>query len=417
MTSTFTTGEHPMQPYTELNAHRASTPSDVQFPTSSEDYPLALQPRTLNFSHHLDIHHGVSQVEDTFSEYLQRSHVPSPNVMDDYGVTIDATHLPLDNHYPGLLNALNPATDTASWLALFDTYPHHGSFSPVEVNPPHQDITRNFSFASSSTTNSAIAGSCLSGTGLRPPAEHLTDASIPEPGYPSALNTDPFGSAHPYQVASRTGFEMRYGESIKAPSPVGGCEWGGIQPMDGIAYRSSRAELLPPPSPPSQAYFEPQGGIDFPLFEHGDVIGANMQTPAYNMEIELVERNHDPDVNVVNNRHGGGGLQRPTPLHAKHQSKTVSPAKKRTATAIGKAPHDIVLSSSIVSLAFPALNRHTIVLYSPLRTPRTPINNHTMDFFVSLNYLVPAPEETTVPSVPVDEDDGGSGGNSYCVVA
>jgi len=40
-----------------------------------------------------------------------------------------------------------------------------------------------------------------------------------------------------------------------------------------------------------------------------------------------------------------------------------------------------------------------------------------MDFFVSLDYFAPAPEETTVPSAPVDEDDGGSGGNSYCVVA
>jgi len=111
-----------------------------------------------------------------------KSKVPSPKTFSS------RTSLPLDNRYPGLLNALNPALGTAYWLALFDIHPHHGFLSPVEVNPPHQDIARNF-----------------------------PDASILEPGQPSTLNSDPFDSAHPHQVASTTGFEVRHGEQ-KLPS-------------------------------------------------------------------------------------------------------------------------------------------------------------------------------------------------------
>jgi len=40
-----------------------------------------------------------------------------------------------------------------------------------------------------------------------------------------------------------------------------------------------------------------------------------------------------------------------------------------------------------------------------------------MDSFTSYIFSAPKAEDEQIVSVPVNEDDGGSGGNSYCVIA
>ncbi|EIW83625.1 hypothetical protein CONPUDRAFT_150700 [Coniophora puteana RWD-64-598 SS2] len=315
MASTFTRGEHLSQPYQIVSTH---PPSASQLSASSEDHPLASQPRSLSFPPAHNDHHGPNEFEDAYFEPAQQPHVISPDVKDISAVGYDVTYLPWDDHCPNGLDPFNPTLDSAYALALFDTQIRHGFLGPNEMNRFNQDITRILSFGSGATSESVISGTSFSGTGVHPSVEHLTDARFFEPSQPSASCTDPCDGVYSHQEAPITGFE------------------GGIQSMNSIAHRNYPAEFLAPPAPLSQACFEPQDGPDFPLFEHGDTVEPSPQTPANNREIELVERHYEPNVNVVNNQNGESMLQRLTPPHAKRQSKKDSPPKKRTATARGK---------------------------------------------------------------------------------